>query len=188
MKKVKVLLAIFLVATISFYVKPAYVSACSCAVPESVETELKNKTAIFSGKVIRFEDPRANSFIQSSADPISVVFEVKSSWKGVKESQVIVNTAKSSASCGYEFSVGNDYLVYAYGDKNQLETGMCERTDLLQQASGDLQILGVGKPPTIKVDLASSESPPFMMIGSGVGIGLFLAAIIFIRWYRSKQN
>jgi len=181
MKKINLLILMLVLFNSFFMFNPTGVSACSCASPQSVETELENKTAVFSGKVIKIQEKSTFSFSQSSADPVSVLFEVKSIWKGVNQSQVIVSTAMSSASCGFEFVEGNDYLVYAYGEGDQLGTGLCERTTLLQNANKDLKVLGVSNAPTEKVNLEPSfDSSLYWAIGSGTA--LFLAVIyLFIR-------
>ncbi|MEH7238944.1 LPXTG cell wall anchor domain-containing protein [Bacillus sp. JJ1562] len=114
-----------------------------------------------------------------------MLFEVNESWKGANTSQVIVSTARSGASCGYEFELNKEYIVYAYGDKNQLETGYCERTALLSAAGEDLTILGKGKEPTEKVDLRDElgESNPVLY----VSIIVILLIVGFIIWKRRKK-
>jgi hypothetical protein len=126
---------------------------CSCTETPSVEQELASKTAIFSGRVIQIsEEDNGNN--KSTADPITVIFEVKQTWKGVSKSQVVVYTARSSASCGYvTFLLHSDYLIYAYGDKDRLATGICERTKPLTSAHEDLAILGIGEKPSEQVNL-----------------------------------
>ncbi|MEH7379617.1 hypothetical protein V7138_03915 [Bacillus sp. JJ1533] len=153
MKYIKGLLVLLLLFLLFIGLFPRQASACSCAQPESVKDELNRKTAVFSGKVIDLVDENKFSYTQSSADPIQVLFEVNESWKGPNTSQIIVSTARSGASCGFEFEVNREYLVYAYGDIDQLETGFCERTALLSVAGEDLAILGQGKEPTKTVDL-----------------------------------
>jgi hypothetical protein len=158
---VKKVLSICLSMTvISIYIAfsiPSTTYACSCAETPSVEEDLAKKTAIFSGKVIQISAEN-NSSNKSTADQIAVTFEVESAWKGVDESQVIVYTAVSSASCGYEtFSLNNEYLIYAYGDKHKLGTGFCERTKPLVAAKEDLAILGIGQKPNQQVNLLSDS-------------------------------
>jgi hypothetical protein len=41
------------------------------------------------------------------------LFEVERCWKGDVPDTVVVYSARSSVSCGYEFSTGDRYLVYA---------------------------------------------------------------------------
>lgn len=112
--------------------------ACSCAQPASVQSELKNKAAIFSGNVIEMKETNAGK---------TFLIEVDQIWKGPSQSQIMIKSAADSAGCGMEFIEGKNYLVYAYGEENDLETGLCERTALLSDATQDLNILGTGKEP-----------------------------------------
>jgi hypothetical protein len=92
--------------------------------------------------------------VQSSADPVSVLLEVRDVWKGVDTTQVWVWTAKHGESCGYEgFEVGQEYVVFAYGEPERLETGLCERTKPLASAAADLAALGTAYTPTEQVEL-----------------------------------
>jgi hypothetical protein len=101
------------------FVLPAASYACSCAPPPSVEEALQRQTAVFSGKVISISE--SNKFWGSSADPVSVVFEVTGAWKGVTKSEVTVNTAMSSASCGYDFKMNTDIWYMLTGMKTGLK-------------------------------------------------------------------
>ncbi len=49
--------------------------------------------------------------------------------------------------CEYPFKVGERYLVYAYGDENELGTSTCTRTRKLKKAKEDLKALGEGRNP-----------------------------------------
>ncbi|WP_181884469.1 hypothetical protein [Neobacillus piezotolerans] len=163
---------------------PTQVAACSCAGPQPVETEFQNKTAVFSGKVLKIEDRNFNLLSQSSADPLTVIFEVKSVWKGPSESQLIVTTAKSTASCGANLIEGNEYMVYASGNLGDLKTGLCDRTELLQNATEDLQILGPGKTPAKIVDLEhSGAGTSKWILGSGL---VLLLAILYVSFKRLR--
>ncbi|MFS0822344.1 hypothetical protein [Bacillus sp. 1P02SD] len=179
MKYIKGLLVLLLLFLIFISLFPRQASACDCARSESVNEELNRKTAVFSGKVIGLSDKNESSYNQSSADPIKVLFEVKESWKGIHTSQIIVSTARSGASCGYEFELNKEYLVYSYGDKEQLETGFCERTELLSAAGEDIGILGKGKVPTEKVNLQGELGKSNLVLYlSIIGILLIVAFTI----------
>ncbi|BBI34978.1 hypothetical protein KCTCHS21_43770 [Cohnella abietis] len=108
--------------------------------------------------------------IMSSADPVKVTFEVQTVWKGQIENKTVVNTAVSGASCGYTgFALGAEYVVYAYGNADKLETGMCERTKLLESADEDITELGTGYDPiktTANIGIAESVET-----GKSAGIG-----------------
>src|SRR5690606_26748955 len=88
---------------------PNKASACSCVESSSVEEELKRSDAVFSGKVIAAEEKPA--FF--SAPSKSFVFEVARTWKGIEQSQVKITTGLDDGDCGFDFSMGQEYLVYA---------------------------------------------------------------------------
>lgn len=143
--KLKIKYILCLMLLIGVYISNEEKSyACSCAQPASVQSELKNKAAIFSGKVIKMKE----------TDTVkTALIEVDQIWKGPSQSQIMLKTATDSAGCGMEFIEGENYLVYAYGEKNHLETGLCERTTFLSDATEDLNILGSGKEPEKQVNL-----------------------------------
>nr|WP_309099617.1 hypothetical protein [Fredinandcohnia onubensis] len=181
MKYIKGILVLVLLFLIFIGLFPGQASACSCAYPESVKDELNRKTAVFSGKVIKMGDENKNSYIQSSADPIEVLFEVNESWKGVETSQLLVSAARSSASCGYEFELDKEYIVYAYGESDNLETGLCERTALLSEAGEDLEILGQGSAPTDQVDLHDGIGKSNLILYLSASVILLVIGFLFCK-------
>ncbi|WP_409271913.1 hypothetical protein V1499_19805 [Neobacillus sp. SCS-31] len=186
MRKLVFLICIMIFAGSFWIGGPTKVAACSCAGPQPVETEFQNKTAVFSGKVLKIEDRNFNLFTQSSADPLTIIFEVKSVWKGPSQSQLIVTTAKSSASCGVNLIEGNEYLVYASGKTGKLETGLCDRTELLQNAAEDLQTLGAGTKPEEIVNLETGGAGTSKwIVGSGLAL---LLAIVFYAFKRLRTK
>lgn len=135
---------------------PAY--ACDCAPPPSVETELSQSDAVFSGKVISMKDKRSSAGYVSK----EIIFEVYQTWKGVNESQIKITTGQGGGDCGYRFVPDEEYLVYGrhsemYG-KSQLSTGICDKTIELSAANDDLKILGKGDSPDKLVDIDPEES------------------------------
>lgn len=175
-------------------VRPSVTYACSCVVPEEPLVALEKSTAVFTGKVVDMKEPKG--LIISSADPVTVTFEVESSWKGTLGNKVKLNTALSSASCGFEFVDGESYLVYAYasdkGDSGELAASLCSRTVLLSSAGDDLKALGPGaspEPPT--------ESPGTVLGDSGSANNVYvwvsaavivLLAIVIAVLYRHKRK
>lgn len=139
---------VFSVVLLILNFNPSYSQACSCAEPAPVEEELERKTAVFSGKVTDISIPNNRSSTWSSADPVNVTLEVFEVWKGEVEETVTIQTVRDEASCGYHFSQDKEYIVFAYGSPDKLQTGLCERTKLLRGASEELAILGEGKAPT----------------------------------------
>jgi hypothetical protein len=74
--------------------------------------------------------PRGNRF----------TFTLKSSWKGVTTRTVDV-TIFGVEGCGSRFDVGQEFLVYAYGESSDFVTGMCSRTAPISAAAADLRYL-----------------------------------------------
>ena len=164
--------------------------ACDCSKPDNVTEEVDRHTAVFSGKVIEMVDKNAGSQMQSSADLIAVLFEVEESWKGINQTQVIVYTERSSASCGYEFSLENKYLVYAKDIDGELKVSNCSRTTPLSFADEDIAELGKGEKPTEQVALSiDDQTPPYMLIYiiSIVGLLLLVSAFLIRRYKKSSK-
>jgi hypothetical protein len=123
--------------------------ACTCNLPpmnktekQLVELERKKSKAIFVGEVTEIIVPKT-----PAGEPgwvAEVKFKVQRTWKGVELEEVRVFTANVCCICGYEFKVGESYLVYAYGS-DKLHTDTCTRTSRLADAETDLKVLGKAK-------------------------------------------
>ncbi len=156
-------------------------SACSCVQSPGVTQELERSDAVFSGKVIEIDEkPR---LLTSSTR--SIVFQVAQVWKGDGHSQVEISTGQGGGDCGFEFNMGQEYLVYAvksnmYGT-NELITIICDRTAVLSQAQGDVAVLGEGQAPSEEVDLLSQNGWLLPVIGF-----IVLAIIVFTVYRRKK--
>ena len=140
---------IFFIATSLFLLNTNAANACSC-MPTTPEQSLKNANAVFAGKVINVVEARGGGRgVQSpSLNGVKVIFEVSKVWKGTPTQQLVITTPDSSASCGYNFEKGQNYLVYASTQDNQLQTGLCSGTKTLSTAQADLAVLGRGETPT----------------------------------------
>ncbi|EGQ27937.1 hypothetical protein HMPREF9372_0045 [Sporosarcina newyorkensis 2681] len=158
--RVKFIILFIIPTSFVFNYLPNTSYACSCVEPGTVKEEMTQSSAVFSGKVIEIADKNQNNSMQSSADPIAVVFEVEESWKGINQTQVVVYTERSSASCGFEFSLHNEYLFYAHENTGNLNASICSRTTLLSAADQDMQDLGKGERSTeqISIDLTTENS------------------------------
>jgi hypothetical protein len=96
-----------------------------------------------------------------------IKFVVERWWKGSGGGEVFLYTGVSRwpggytkiFSEGFTFSVGEEYLVYAFGDVDNLSTTVCERTTKLEKADEDLKALGEGKLPE-KKKASRVPSPP----------------------------
>jgi hypothetical protein len=177
-KKSAILFILFiglLASGVVLYPSSSY--ACKCVGPQSVEKEMKQSDAVFSGKVIGLKDEKSHR---------KILFEVGKTWKGETKSQLILVSENSS--CSIEFYKGAEYLVYAREYKGLLTTDICNRTTQLFDAEEDLVILGKGKVPTEEVNLEDDIKPlaPFrnQLI---IVVGVVVLAVFFI-WRQIVKN
>ncbi|KOO52009.1 hypothetical protein [Viridibacillus arvi] len=194
-KRIVILIVMLFISVLIYPIDKGY--ACSCSQPDPPKEALKGSSAVFSGKVIDTVDRNKNNVIQSSADPITILFDVDKSWKGVDQTQVIVYTERSSASCGYGFSLNEKYLVYAYEENGELRVNACSRTAPLSGAKEDIQALGKGQKPTEQVTLdleniKGQEKTPSVNVTNNKQIYIalillvLLVAVVIMRRHRKK--
>jgi Tissue inhibitor of metalloproteinase len=182
----KVSISMLLILLISFLMllipaTPTY--ACSCASLPPADENLARKTAVFAGKVVSIKNANFSIF-KSSADPVQVTLEVSEVWKGPAQQKIVITTAESSASCGYNFDLNSEYLVYAHGENNQLSTGLCEGTKLLSSAASDLAILGTGKIPIQESKQDEQDNVLFWVV-----IAIVVMSLIGVwGWMRVKHK
>lgn len=141
-KKTASVVSVALLLLSSFFMDAQVVSACSCIEPGSPYDALAEAQAVFVGTVTEID--KTEGQIISSADPVKVTFAVSQFWKGPVEDTVVITTSRFSDSCGFEFQDEVTYLVYAYGEGDDLVTGLCTRTTPLVSAGSDLAALGTG--------------------------------------------
>lgn len=175
---------------VSVYVmKPSEALACSCAEPPSVEENLQNKTAVFTGKVIRLEQPKPDEDGSiSSAAPVKITLEVAEVWKGEIGKETDVYTAMDEASCGYGgFVLDQEFIVFAYGKPDRLETGMCEGNKPVSEAEKELTALGEGyapsspiKPTNFSDTGGTNESLPIRFIVSALIITVVMCITVLL--------
>jgi len=118
-------------------------NACSCIGPRTPCEAFGTAAAVFVGTAIR--TGRAEPSKDKSepyGEPVVVKFTVEQSYLGVEGTEVEVFTGFGGGDCGYEFKIGERYLVYAYRDRIRLITGICTRTKPFAQATEDLAFLG----------------------------------------------
>ena len=121
--------------------------------------------AVFVGSVLSVE-PGRNAYVTdpSQADggrrplvPVdlptkrTIRFRVETTYRGVASGELTLTTGIGNGDCGYDFRIGEKYLVYAHkagaiyahtaGDKGGLETGTCSGTKPYSHADQDLQFL-----------------------------------------------
>ena len=109
-----------------FVVNPGAALACTCA-PFTKPQLVGNAYVIFTGTVTGTSRgfPFGLGCTASSADPVSIVFDVESVYKGHASPQVTVSTVVGGSSCGYAFQTGKRYTVFATGALDKPETNLC---------------------------------------------------------------
>jgi hypothetical protein len=169
---------------------PLPAHACSCVVASPPETALRESSAVFSGIVLSVREPN-NHRIRSSADPVEVTFRVTEIWKGVDTDRLTVRTAASTASCGFEFALGQHYIVYAQDTPNGLATGLCTRTAELAAASDDLKALGKGTvpPPSPELEERIRSNPAGLyLFWTGMAFAVLAAAALALLILRLRRR
>lgn len=164
------LVVILLAASLTTFPTTSY--ACKCVEPQSVEKELESSKAVFSGKIVDINNEKNNR---------KLLFEVRESWKGISQTQVILTDELSS--CSLDFLEGESYLVYAYDFQGDLTTNICDRTKELSSAGEDLETLGKGSTPTEEVDLKKTLHSPvvnYIYIWLPL-VSLLIMSVYFIR-------
>lgn len=186
LKKTMALLAFTFIGIFLIGSFPSITSACSCAELPSVEEEFERSKAVFSGKVVDINNKR--SLIGSTTT--SVLFEVTNTWKGVKQSQIIIKTGQGGGDCGYTFTKGKVYLVYAYESSmygaKSLVTIICDRTAVLSSSQEDLKVLGEGQPPMEEVNLSGKNNINQLYIWAAAAAAIGL--IVFFNFIRRKNG
>lgn len=158
---------IALVVTIVIVQDAPEAFSCSCSGPQPPNEAYSNSVAVFIGKVVS---------ITSGDYARTVQFDAEMAWKGVSENQVVLTTGGSGASCGYDFEEGREYLVYAYGNPESLEAGLCGRTRPVLEAYTDLTYLGPGYVPVPGEPIV--ERTPDGSFLPFIGIGAIVAGVI----------
>jgi len=167
---------------------PGRAWACTCALPGPPAEELAKSTAVFAGKVIGLNMPIGR--VIRSTDPVRVTFRVYAVWKGPAHDRLVVTTARGGASCGYPFSRGSEYLVYARGTASSLETGICSRTRLLSAAGEDLAALGRGTALPTEHPVRSTPGRVLervIVLAGGLGIQIAIVAFVIVLAARAKN-
>jgi hypothetical protein len=95
---------------------------------------------------------------------METAFSVMEVWKGRIPGNI--SSVSIINKCGGAFDVGENYLVYAYGEDDRLVTVPCSRTTLLASAEEDLKALGEGRPPEIRprIDYRSFAVGSFVLV------------------------
>jgi len=148
------LVIVLLGVVFTFSLSTNTVNACSCAGTGSVCQSFGTATAVFVGTVVSARENRFPAGMtleerRKQADrtgddwaPRAFKFSVEQTFLGVGGTDIEVFTGSGGGDCGFEFKVGQRYLVYAYQYKERLITTICTRTKPFVKADEDLALLG----------------------------------------------
>lgn len=141
---------------------------CPCNVPPGTPTVAirdarAEAQAVFLGKVVAVDtiaretfwfpnDSSANRRPMTRVTVVRYAFSVERTWKGSRDSTLLVTDYYAATSCGRGYALGENYLVYAAADRTRpsdswLLTDSCSRVALKSHAGEDLKVLGAGRSP-----------------------------------------
>jgi hypothetical protein len=168
---------------------PDCASACLCATPpgtqqERTERALAKSSAVFAGGVV---DLKKGDKIWGGVPSITVSFRVSEVWKGPERETLEVSTSSQEGACGYPFSEGRKYLVYAEG-KKRMKVDSCGETTPLSEASADLEALGNGETLGGSGVLSDTSGgfPPLGVMGMLVGAVAAVSLVVLLRVVRTS--
>ncbi len=108
---------------------PSSGKCCSCG-QVSVLKSFESSDCVFVGTMVQKVDPHKDDQILSSGDLVEYTFAVDFSWKAADLALVVIQSARSGVSCGYNFLEGRRYVVFASERRGVLMTGMCSGNTL----------------------------------------------------------
>jgi hypothetical protein len=174
-----------LLAIIGLLAWPKPALACTCGLQYGPQESFSRADAVFVATVMGITDLSWVTGLNplgtfpAQLHPLlyrRAVMAVEQSWKGVSSTQVAVRT------CGINFAVGGQYLIYAYQGRQSLETDPCTRTRALADARADTAYLQTR--PQIHL---TSPPPLALLCAAGAGlmaVGLAAGAVI---WRHSSR-
>lgn len=117
----------------------ARLHACSCAMFSQPCAAEWTAEAIFVGEAIHIDTLTEPELLGSRR----VTFAIRESFKGVDAKFVDVFTGSGGGDCGFGFTAGSSYLVFANRNPTtrKLGTGICSKTALLSWSGDQLKLL-----------------------------------------------
>lgn len=161
---------------------PQLASACSCVALQPAEY-LQQADAVFTGTVeaIDIRQPPGGSLLDRT---YRARVRVERIYKGNVGQSAVVETGEGGGLCGFSFTVGRTYLVYAKGTANNaLTTNLCAGTTDLANASSHLASLGEGRlaQPPVAPPAAPPSPHPEQMLALGIrAAGVFGALAVLV--------
>ena len=134
MKKIFAIAWVFLLSVSSTF-------ACSCAVSSDPTAVLNNTEIVFIWRPIDIET--ISSLFGIDENKITFVVDYNVKWNN--SDSITIFTAKESATCWYDFEIWREYIVYAntYDNNDTIQVSLCSRTNLVENASEDLEAFNI---------------------------------------------
>lgn len=121
--------------------------SCSCEIKPSGTKAIKFADVVFTGKIIKTENISIYpaGFVNRSFGGKKITISVQQAIKGsIKNKVVSIITGAGGGDCGFEFTIGNNYIIYSnWGKSNYyindkpmdiyLTTNVCTRTTILNR-------------------------------------------------------
>ncbi|GIH94334.1 hypothetical protein ACFFMN_05645 [Planobispora siamensis] len=139
------LVAPLLLAAAVVVAVPGTACACSCVALEPAE-QVENAETVFTGTVVAAR--RIPGDRSGPTPPIVYRLRPDQVYKGAPAAEVEVATNPDGASCGYAFTVGSRYLVFARGGESgmfatdpgvPLHTSLCDGNRQVRPGDGPLR-------------------------------------------------
>jgi hypothetical protein len=131
----------------------AELHACSCSFAGPPCEATWEAGAVFVGRVVGATTSAQNPLI-AAAPELRVRVRVLEAFRGDARGFVDVFTPSESSACGFAFSIGETYLVYARSGGGRLFVGLCSRILRIDEAAADLAYLrGPAKLPSSSATL-----------------------------------
>jgi|SRR3989344_4581900 len=126
-------------ATLMLFLLIGIASACSCVYLENTKAKLDNAAYVFSGEVTNI-DISENKMQQVT---VRIINSYKPSSFPEPVNLMIYAVRDSGSECGYNFQVGEKYLIYAYLDEetNRFTTNLCMGNSQLSKAEKEIKEL-----------------------------------------------
>ncbi|MEM9188130.1 MAG: hypothetical protein AAGF12_03055 [Myxococcota bacterium] len=139
-------LHLLMLGLLAWHFGPTVAAACSCAPPDPAAA-FESASSVFEGRVLR---------VDPDGQLRRATLEVVRTWKGADSEEVDVRTAANSAACGFDFTVGESYLVYADERNGEEHVSLCSPTKPIGEAGDELAAMGEGIVP---VDITEEDEP-----------------------------
>lgn len=129
---------------------------CSCLQPPDVQQALERSASVIDATVVALEDRNSGwrgiklwfqrLFGQSppsvADDGLAVRLRVHEVWKGKAAPELVVYTARDSATCGFPFEVGRRYFIYSNrAADDTYSVSLCSRTRLKEEGEEEAATL-----------------------------------------------